>query len=152
MCHGLSLRCCAKSQVTGGLGVLESLRQSSDLRRALHFCPVSQPLPAAATGFVVAASATDAAARYTTRLLGKREDGSISPLGLLLWWPYHLGLQIRLYKRRTYGTEPLFHQVHPGWCGVRPCAAPQSCLLARACLLSLTALYMHLQVPRRVAA
>lgn len=54
---------------------------------------------AAAAGIVVAASASTAAtAKLTTALLGKdARSGKISRLSLAAWWPYHLGLQTKLF-------------------------------------------------------
>lgn len=54
---------------------------------------------AAAAGIAVAASAsTPAAAKRTTALLGKdARSGKISRLSLAAWWPYHLGLQTKLF-------------------------------------------------------
>lgn len=52
---------------------------------------------AAATGFLVAIASSNRLAAHTTWLLQKSEDGSISPLSKLLFWPYHLGLRSKLY-------------------------------------------------------
>lgn len=81
---------------------------------------------AAAAGLAVAAAAsTEATARATTRLLGKdARSGRISALSKAAWWPYHLGLQTKLFvqwrKNKGPNGEPLFNNVTPrlsigGW-------------------------------------
>ena len=70
----------------------------------------------AATGFVVAAAAADPVARFTTALLLKdRGSGRISPLSRVLLWPYHVGLQFKLFMRRNRSPEPLWDLIQPGW-------------------------------------
>jgi hypothetical protein len=74
---------------------------------------------AAAAGLVVAASAsTEATARRTTKLLGKDErSGRISPVSIVAWWPYHLGLRTKLWiqwrKNKGPTGEPLYNKVTP---------------------------------------
>eukprot|EP00877_Chromochloris_zofingiensis_P003470 jgi/Chrzof1/13123/Cz07g20210.t1 len=69
----------------------------------------------AATGFVIAASATDRGSPYTTWLLGKDTDsGHISLLSHVVWWPYHLGLRGKLWVQWRRSTEPLFNKILPG--------------------------------------
>ncbi|KAI8462776.1 MAG: protein-tyrosine phosphatase-like protein [Monoraphidium minutum] len=81
---------------------------------------------AAAAGLAVAAAATtEAGARRTTALLGKdKRSGRISKLSLVAWWPYHLGLQTKLFiqwrKNKGPTGEPLWNKVTPqlyigGW-------------------------------------
>lgn len=65
----------------------------------------------AATGFLVAFASSDKVAPYTTWLLQKRPDGSISPFSLLLFWPYHLGLRGKLWIQRRKSTEPLYDKI-----------------------------------------
>lgn len=52
---------------------------------------------AAATGFVVALASSDRFAAHTTWLLQKDDEGCISPISRLLFWPYHLGLRGKLF-------------------------------------------------------
>eukprot|EP00879_Flechtneria_rotunda_P029300 GHRR01031644.1.p1 GENE.GHRR01031644.1~~GHRR01031644.1.p1 ORF type:complete len:164 (-),score=40.89 GHRR01031644.1:10-501(-) len=74
----------------------------------------------AGTGFLVAAASSDRAAPYTTWLLLKWANGSISPLSQLAFWPYHAGLRGKLWIQRRRSAEPLFNNVTPklfigGW-------------------------------------
>lgn len=70
----------------------------------------------AATGFLVALAATDAAAPYSAKLLGKNfETGRVGRLNQLLLWPYHLGLKIKLWRRRRTSAEPLYNEILPGF-------------------------------------
>lgn len=74
---------------------------------------------AAAAGLVVAVSASsDATAKRTTGLLGKdQRTGRISKLSVIAWWPYHVGLQTKLFiqwrKNKGPKGEPLYNQVAP---------------------------------------
>lgn len=68
----------------------------------------------AATGFVVAAAASDRLAPSTTWLLGKdRRTGQISPLSLVAFWPYHLGLRAKLWIQWRKSSEPLYNKILP---------------------------------------
>jgi hypothetical protein len=71
----------------------------------------------AATGFIVAAAAADPVAKFTTSVLMKNtRTGKISPISQMLMWPYHLGLQAKLFRRRKMSPEPLWDEILPGWC------------------------------------
>eukprot|EP00878_Enallax_costatus_P027984 GHUV01030177.1.p1 GENE.GHUV01030177.1~~GHUV01030177.1.p1 ORF type:complete len:107 (+),score=15.69 GHUV01030177.1:210-530(+) len=67
----------------------------------------------AATGFLVAFASSDRLAPYTTWLLQKRADGTISPVSQLMFWPYHLGLRGKLWIQRRKSSEPLYNKVAP---------------------------------------
>lgn len=67
------------------------------------------------TGSLITIATYDPLAAKTTFLLGKDKGGGLHPLGLLFFWPYHLGLRIRLLIRRQTSTEPVYHQILPGW-------------------------------------
>ncbi|GMH36427.1 hypothetical protein BSKO_04295 [Bryopsis sp. KO-2023] len=69
----------------------------------------------AATGFIVSLAATDFAAKKTTGLLGKGNTGKVGLWSCCVFWPYHLGLRVKLWWRRTHSAEPLFHEIIPGW-------------------------------------
>ena len=76
------------------------------------------PLPAAlvlwhvaGTGFVVAIAASAPFARHTTWIMGKRRDGTISPVGVLLAWPYHAGLRAKLALQRKMSSEDSWNKV-----------------------------------------
>ncbi|KAK9809886.1 hypothetical protein WJX72_001063 [[Myrmecia] bisecta] len=71
----------------------------------------------AATGFAVAVASSPIAVntKVSKRLLGKRADGSIAWWGMALFWPYHVGLQTKLWIYRQVATEPSYTCVAPGW-------------------------------------
>lgn len=78
------------------------------------------PLPASITlwyvasaGMTVAVAATERFARHTTGLLGKTPEGTISPLGLAVFWPYHLGLRTKLAIQRRVSSERSWDQITP---------------------------------------
>ena len=48
-------------------------------------------------------------------MLGKQPDGSISKGGMLLFWPYHLGLRTKLWVQRRMEVEPTFNFITDGW-------------------------------------
>jgi hypothetical protein len=87
----------------------------------------SLPLPVAVvlwhlvgTGAVVSVAASGAFAAHSTWMLGKRKDGSISPVSRALFWPYHAGMRIKLGLQRRVSSEPAFNQITPtyflgGW-------------------------------------
>lgn len=68
----------------------------------------------AATGVVVATSASGSFCDRSTPLLGKDRNGSIHPVSLIVWWPYHLGLRTKLYIQRRVSSEPLYNKILPG--------------------------------------
>ena len=45
----------------------------------------------------------------------QRENGDISALGIVAFWPYHLGLRTKLSIQRRISTEPAWNQILPGW-------------------------------------
>jgi protein-tyrosine phosphatase len=56
-------------------------------------------------------------------VLGKRRDGTLSPLPFLLFLPYFLLAWGIWHGLRLFGREPAFHEVAPGvWVGRRPYA------------------------------
>jgi hypothetical protein len=78
----------------------------------------SLPLPAsiilwhiAGSGIVVSLAASDAFARRSTWLLGKRKDGKISPVSMAVFWPYHVGLRAKLAIQRRVSSEPAWDQI-----------------------------------------
>lgn len=80
----------------------------------------SLPLPVslvlwhvAGSGLLVAAAATEALAGHTVGLLGKRPDGTISPVRFSMLWPYHVGLRAKLALQRQLSSEPSFDQITP---------------------------------------
>jgi len=71
------------------------------------------PIPAAialwhiaGTGLVVSIAASGPLARHTTWIMGKRKNGTISPLAFTALWPYHVGLRAKLAIQRKVSTEP----------------------------------------------
>eukprot|EP00210_Caulerpa_lentillifera_P002702 g2582.t1 len=66
-------------------------------------------------GITVAVAASDWQAENTQGILGKEKNGKISLWGGLLFWPYHLGLRIRLHIRKLKTKEPLYHEIISGW-------------------------------------
>jgi hypothetical protein len=67
----------------------------------------------AACGFAVALAASSPAAPYTTWLLQKDQQGSISLLSHVLYWPYHLALRTKLWVQRRVSVEPLYNKITP---------------------------------------
>jgi hypothetical protein len=47
-------------------------------------------------------------------LLPARLAGHCSLPSLVVWWPYHLGLRLKLYIQRRVSTEPLYDKILPG--------------------------------------
>ena len=106
----------------------------------------------ALSGFCVAIAASEHFAVHTHAMLGKvrqdqrpglkvlvasesaraqRTTGSISPIGILLFWPYHVSLRSKLWVQRHFlDREPVFNAITDGWvrCGSssawQPGAAP----------------------------
>uniref|UniRef100_A0A7R9VGJ5 Tyrosine specific protein phosphatases domain-containing protein n=1 Tax=Chlamydomonas euryale TaxID=1486919 RepID=A0A7R9VGJ5_9CHLO len=68
-----------------------------------------------AVGFVVAAAATDALCLHTTGLLGKTREGRIRRASWVAWWPYHVGLRLKLSVGKLLTQEPLWDRVADGW-------------------------------------
>jgi protein-tyrosine phosphatase len=100
------------SSVVAGISSLPALAAWT-LRHAL-------PLPAAivlwhvaGSGFVVSLAASPPFAKRTTALLGKKGDGTIDPLNMALWWPYHAGLRAKLAIQRRITDEPAWHRITP---------------------------------------
>ncbi len=58
-------------------------------------------LQAVVAGYAVSIAASDLLAKRTTSLLGKRPDGSISPVRYALFLPYHIGLRTKLRLERS---------------------------------------------------
>lgn len=76
------------------------------------------PLPAqlilwhiATTGFAVSLAASVPLASRTTWLLGKKRDGSISPISFVLFWPYHVALRTKLALQRRFSKEAPWNKV-----------------------------------------
>ncbi|CAD7699826.1 unnamed protein product [Ostreobium quekettii] len=69
----------------------------------------------AAAGFAVCVGAADFCAHRTTGLLGKNDRGRMEAWGLVLMWPFHLGLRIRLHWKRSNSREPIYNEILPGW-------------------------------------
>ena len=49
----------------------------------------------------------------------QRPTGEISALGIVTWWPYHLGLRTKLSVQRRITAEPAWNQILPGWCAAK---------------------------------
>lgn len=76
------------------------------------------PLPASIiishvslTGFLVAIAASQTLAQHTTHLLGKRGNGSIHPINQVLFYPYFVGLRIKLAIQRLISSEPIYNEM-----------------------------------------
>jgi hypothetical protein len=65
----------------------------------------------AGTGFAVSIASSGPLAKHTTWVLGKGKDGSISTFGFMLFWPYHIGLRLKLALQRRISSEPTWNQV-----------------------------------------
>jgi len=65
----------------------------------------------AGTGIIISIAASAPLARHTTWILGKRKDGSVSPIGLALLWPYHFGLRAKLAIQRKLSSEKPFNRI-----------------------------------------
>lgn len=84
----------------------------------------------AATGFTVAAAAWEPFTQHTRWILGKVEsperttgvegeqakNGKLQLWGKMLFWPYHVGIRLRLMVQKRIPPEPRFHEIAPGWC------------------------------------
>ena len=57
-------------------------------------------------------SVTDVLAKKTTWLLGKRQDGSISPGLGLLTWGYHAAVRTKLQAQRAISDEHIYDCIH----------------------------------------
>lgn len=64
-------------------------------------------LQAVIAGYVVSIAASDLLAKRTTSLLGKRPDGSISPVRYAMFLPYHIGLTTKLRLERSGEGGPV---------------------------------------------
>lgn len=80
-------------------------------RRSLPFALNAVLWHVSSVGFAVAVASLPSLASKTTRLLGKRSDGTIDPVRLVLFWPYHVGLRAKLAIQRKLGTEPTWNAV-----------------------------------------
>ena len=69
----------------------------------------------AATGFAVAIAASDRFATHSTSLLGKQPSGRIAWWAWPLFYPYHLGLQAKLWIQRQTRKEAVWNRVDEGW-------------------------------------
>eukprot|EP00798_Chlamydomonas_sp_ICE-L_P021863 gene21863-28894_t len=69
----------------------------------------------AVVGFLASLAASDALSPHSTWLFGKRRSGSFSWLGHVLFWPYFLGLRIKLFLGHGLSSEPLWHKITTGW-------------------------------------
>lgn len=65
----------------------------------------------AGTGFAVSLASSGLFAKRTTWVLGKGQDGTINALGFALFWPYHIGLRLKLALQRRISIEPTWNQV-----------------------------------------
>lgn len=70
----------------------------------------------AAAGFAVALAATDRFAGSSVSMLGKQPSGTVAWWGLMLFWPYHLALQMKLFIQRQYSVEPVWNHIVNSWC------------------------------------
>lgn len=66
-------------------------------------------------GFAVAVAACPPLSQSSQWIMGKRRDGRIPLLSLALWWPYHVGLQIKLHAQRLLRPENVADEVESGW-------------------------------------
>ncbi|KFM23827.1 Uncharacterized protein YnbD [Auxenochlorella protothecoides] len=66
---------------------------------------------AAGAGLLVALAASSHLARHTTGMLGKTPHGSLKPLNLALFWPYHAALRTKLGLQRQLSSEPIWNRV-----------------------------------------
>lgn len=69
-----------------------------------------------AVGYVVAAAASDRLAGRTTALLGKTPRGGFHWWSYPVFWPYHVGLALKLVAQQSIQTEDVYNQVGKGWC------------------------------------
>ena len=53
--------------------------------------------------------------KHTTGLLGKSRDGRLGLWSWLLFYPYHMGLRIKLTLGPFFTKEPLHNKVASGW-------------------------------------
>lgn len=98
------------SGVVGGIATVPALAAFA-FRRSL---PVSASIllwHIAGAGLAVSAAASERLARHSTAMLGKRRDGTISPLGMLAFWPYHVSLRAKLAIQRRLSEEPAWDQI-----------------------------------------
>eukprot|EP00951_Prasinocladus_malaysianus_P039182 scaffold436478_cov36-Prasinocladus_malaysianus.AAC.1 len=69
-------------------------------------------------GYCVAVAASDRLAPKTTSLLGKTSQGRFRWWSYPIFWPYHLGLRMKLHVQRWFSKEPVYNAVgDQGWCG-----------------------------------
>ncbi len=100
---GLTKIILAVSLVPGALAVV--------LRHRVPWPVTALLAHVAATGVVVATAASDRLAPVTTHMLGKKDSGHISPLGLAAWWSYHVGLRAKLWVQWRTSEEPLYNKI-----------------------------------------
>ncbi|GAX73962.1 hypothetical protein CEUSTIGMA_g1412.t1 [Chlamydomonas eustigma] len=68
-----------------------------------------------AVGFGVAVAALNAIAPKTTFLMGKDSDGHLAWWSWLAFWPYHIGLRVKLIAGFLISNEPLYSKIQTGW-------------------------------------
>jgi hypothetical protein len=68
-----------------------------------------------AVGFGVAIASLNAIAPKTTFLMGKDSDGQLAWWSWIAWWPYHIGLRVKLIAGFLISNEPLYSKIITGW-------------------------------------
>eukprot|EP00873_Tetraselmis_striata_P024639 jgi/Tetstr1/444903/TSEL_003354.t1 len=68
-----------------------------------------------AVGYIVAAAASNRFAGHTTGLLGKTPRGGFRWWSYPVWWPYHLGLTLKLAVQQSVQSEDIYNPVGKGW-------------------------------------
>lgn len=84
------------------------------LRRKAHPLVVAGLAQGSLVGVAVAVCSSDRFSRRTAGLLGKRRDGKFKWWSIPVFWPYFVGLQLKLRVQRLISHEPLNNEVAPG--------------------------------------